>query len=75
MTPLYWSEKSRDDRFSYRELDTLFSECDVIVNALAVNEETKKLFTQELLSKMHPTSYFISIAHIDHSLFIRLAEE
>lgn len=71
----YWSKNSRDDRFHYRELGDLLRNSDVLVYALATNEETKNLLTDELIWDIRSHTLFLSIAHIDHAKFIKLVEE
>jgi phosphoglycerate dehydrogenase-like enzyme len=49
MNVQYWSKNSRDERFEYKELADLLKSSDVLVYALAINEETKNLLTDELI--------------------------
>jgi phosphoglycerate dehydrogenase-like enzyme len=70
----YWSENSRDERFSYRELENLLEDSDVIFHALARNEATERLITEELFSHLKSSVLFVTIAHIDHKMMIRLSE-
>ena len=76
MEVMYWSKNSKDDRFEYLELENLFSTCDVIFPSLADNDETKKLITNDLLSKMKSNAIFVSIAHklYDHAHLLDMAQ-
>ncbi len=74
MNTVYWSRSSRDERFEYLELSNLIEESDLLFLTFAQNDETNKLLTQELLQKLKKIALIISIAHIDHSPFIALAE-
>lgn len=70
----YWSKESRDTRFSYTSLESLLKDSDVVFYALAKNNETQDLLTDERIALLKVTSIVISIAHIDHVKFISLAE-
>ncbi len=75
METLYWSRSTRDERFAYLELEDLIRESDVIFYTLAKNDETLYILAPDLLANLKKTVLFISIAHIDHALFVSLAEE
>jgi D-3-phosphoglycerate dehydrogenase / 2-oxoglutarate reductase len=75
METLYWSRSTRDERFAYLELVDLIRESDVLFYTLAKNDETLHLLSPELLAYLKKTVLFVSIAHIDHALFVSLAEE
>ena len=50
-------------------LDEIFSECDVISNHLANNDQTRGIISRELLSNMKDDAYFINTgrgAQVDH---------
>ncbi len=70
----YWSENSRDERYNYSELVTLLGDSDIIIHALARNDATEKLITEELFSHLKPSVLFVTIAHINHEMMIRLSE-
>ncbi len=40
---VYWSRKTRDDRFQFLELESLIKQADVLIITLAKNSETKEL--------------------------------
>lgn len=63
MDVTYWSRKTRDDRFTYVELDKLFAESDVVFITLATSDETKSLITDDMLRSMKQSTIFVSIAH------------
>jgi phosphoglycerate dehydrogenase-like enzyme len=75
METLYWSRSTRDSRFAYLELVDLMRESDVLFYTLAKNDETLHILSPELLTYLKKTVLFVSIAHIDHALFVSLAEE
>lgn len=61
MKVVYWSNSSRDKRFNYVELDELFKTADLIMPALAVNNETKKLITNRRLDFMKEKALMVGI--------------
>ncbi len=75
MDTYYWSRSTRDSRFTYLELADLIRESDVLFYTLAKNDETLHILSPELLANLKKTALVVSIAHIDHALFVWLAEE
>jgi len=77
MKVMYWSRSSEDTRYESVELRHLISSADVIFPALADNDETKRIMTNELLAQMKPNALFVSIAHklYDHDFVLNLAEQ
>ncbi|MDB5260594.1 MAG: Lactate dehydrogenase-like protein dehydrogenase [Candidatus Nomurabacteria bacterium] len=73
----YWSQNSRDDRFVFLELGDLIKGCDVIFPALADNNSTKKILTNEFLSVMKTSAMFVSISHklYDHNFVLDRAKK
>lgn len=70
---IYWSRKSRNEKFKYTQLEELFSTSDYIFPTLLVNEETKKVITDDLISKMKNQASIINIAGeelINHKLLL-----
>lgn len=65
MDVIYWSRKSRNDKFEYKELSEIFKTADFIFPAFSVNEETKKIITDQLINLMKSTSSIISIIGTD----------
>lgn len=74
---VYWSKNSRNERLKFIDLDKLFSEADIIFPALAYNDDTSKLISDDLLTRMKPNAIFVSIVHkiYNHELVLKLAEE
>ena len=64
MKVIYYSKNSSDARFKKVELNQLFSDADLIIPALAVNTETKKLLTNELLDLIKPTTVLVGIGRV-----------
>ncbi len=71
----YWSRTARDERFQLVELSELFKNCDVIFPAMAANDESKHLITDELVRTMKSTAMMVSITHkiYNHDLVVELA--
>lgn len=65
MDVIYWSKKSRNDKFEYKELSEIFKTADFIFPAFSVNEETKKIITDQLINLMKSTSSIVSIIGTD----------
>lgn len=63
MNVTYWSKSSKDDAYTYVELEDLFKNSDIVFPTMALNEETKGLITNTLLDNMKPTAMFISVVH------------
>jgi phosphoglycerate dehydrogenase-like enzyme len=77
MEVLYWSKNTKDERFEYVELDELMKNSDVILPAVAQNEDTQSLITDEMLLSMKQDAIFVSIVHkiYNHDLLLKLVEE
>lgn len=56
----YWNRTKKDNNYKFIELDKLFKECDIIYICLAINKETKKIITNDLLDKMKKNCILIS---------------
>ena len=65
MNVSYWSRKSRDNRFQYEELKELFSTSDFIFPTFLINEETKKIISDDLINSMNNSASIISIVGTD----------
>lgn len=65
MDVIYWSRKSRSDKFEYKELSEIFKTADFIFPTFSVNEETKEIITDELIDSMKSTSSIVSIIGTD----------
>ncbi len=65
MNVIYWSRKSRNDKFEYKELSEIFETADFIFPTFSINEETKGIVTDELINSMKNTSSIVSIIGTD----------
>lgn len=65
---VYWSKNTRDKSFKYVELKELFKTADVVIPAMAVNEESKKVITNSLIDSMKNTALIVGINRVK-SLF------
>lgn len=63
MNIVYWSRSPKETDYQYKDLAELFKTADVLFPTMALNDETKKLITPELLTTMKPSAIFISIVH------------
>lgn len=63
MDVVYWSKSSKDNEYKPVELTELFETADVIFPTMAINEETKKVITPELLASMKSSALFVSVVH------------
>ena len=61
MNVSYWSRTKRNDKFQYEELNELFKTADFIFPTFSINEETKKLITDDLINSMKSQASIISI--------------
>lgn len=64
MEVIYWSRKSKDDRFKYVKLDELFKTADLVMPALVENDETKKIITNERLDLMKRNAILVGINRV-----------
>lgn len=64
MNVIYWSRRSRDERFQYVEIDELFKQADLVMPALVENKETKKIITHEKIDLMKPSSVLVGIERV-----------
>lgn len=61
MDVVYWSKRSEDERFMQRELQELFSESDLIIPAIVVNDETKQLISHALIDQIKTRAVLVGI--------------
>jgi D-3-phosphoglycerate dehydrogenase len=61
----YWSRHSRNSDFSYLELSEIFKQCDIIFITLDINNETKKLITDKMVTSMKTSASLISASGKD----------
>lgn len=59
----YWSRRSEDERFKKVALGELLRDSDVIVSAVAHNEETEELVSDDMVKAMKATALLIDITH------------
>jgi lactate dehydrogenase-like 2-hydroxyacid dehydrogenase len=59
----YWSRNPKQNDYQAVELKELFTHSDVIFPAMELNNETKKIITDNLLASMKNSAIFISIVH------------
>jgi len=60
MDVCYWNRKKKDNKFIYLDLKEIFKLSDVIFLCLSINDETKKIVTDELLNTFKKCAIFIS---------------
>lgn len=77
MKVVYWSRSGDDKDFTYVSLDELMSGSDVIFPALAKNDETLTLITDQLLKSMKPSAILVDIASglFNQELALKMIEE
>ena len=63
MNVVYWSRSPKNTKYQRVELKELFSTSDVIFPTIAINYETKKVVTTQLLKSMKPSAMLISVVH------------
>lgn len=65
MDVVYWSRKNRNDKFQFKELSEIFKTADFIFPTFSVNNETKKIITDQLINLMKSTASIINIIGMD----------
>lgn len=77
MAVQYWSKHSQDERFNKVALEELMHSSDVIVSAVAHNDDTEGLLGDDIVKSMKPTALFVDITHPIYSteLVLQLAAE
>jgi len=63
MTVQYWSKHSQDERFNKVALEELMHSSDVIVSAVAHNDDTEGLLGDGIVKSMKPTALLVDITH------------
>lgn len=76
MEVTYWSHTNRDARFAFAELSELFEQSDVVFPAMAKNDESVRVITDELLALLKKEAIFVSIAHniYNHALILDMVK-
>lgn len=77
MKVVYWSENSKDERFTFLPLADLMKKADFIFPALAQNKDTEKIITDDLLKSLKTTAIFVSIVHkiYNHDLLLQMVKD
>lgn len=72
----YYSKNSTNDKFKHVELAQLMQTSDVVLPAVAQNDETKGMITDKMLKSMKKSAIFVSIVHhvYNHDLLLELAK-
>lgn len=63
MDVVYWSRSPKESPHRRADLDDVLAEADVIFLALAHNDETAQLLTNDRLDLMKPDALFVNITH------------
>lgn len=63
MKVIFWSRSPKEALYSSVSLERLMAEADVIFPAMALNDETKSILTDDLVSSMKSSAIFVSIVH------------
>jgi len=63
MEVVYWSRTPKQNEYTFMELEQLMSECDVVIPAMALNDETKGILTDELIGTMKSSAIIVTIQH------------
>ena len=77
MNVKYWSKDTKNEAFEYCEIKELVQTSDVVFVALAQNDDTAKILTDDLLKSMKSDAIFVSIAHkiFNHDLIVKMVQE
>lgn len=62
MRVIYWSRHARDPRFTYRDLDALLAEADVVSLHLALSDDTRGLIDARRLALLRPSAMLVNTA-------------
>lgn len=65
MKVIYWSRKTRDKRFVYKDLNDLLKSSDFIFPTLARNKDTNKILNKKMLDLMKDGAYIVSVTGDD----------
>ncbi len=64
MNVLYWSRRSKDERFRYSAIPEIFRTADVLMPALVENDETRKIITKKLIDSLKPSAIIVGINRV-----------
>lgn len=76
MNVIYWNRSEKQNNYKKVDLETIFKEADFIFPALATNDETSKLITDDLINAMNGNA-FINVVNrelYNHDLLLNRAE-
>lgn len=73
----YWSKNTRNESFSFCEINELLKNSDVVFVTLAQNDDTAKILTDDLLQTMKKEAIFVSVASkvFNKELIIKMVQE
>lgn len=76
MDVVYWSKSEKSVSYERVDLKTLFETCDVIFPAMADNQDTHKVITDDLIESMKSSAMFVSVVHkyYNHSMILERVE-
>jgi phosphoglycerate dehydrogenase-like enzyme len=61
MKVIYWSPRTREEEFEYKDLNSLLKESDFIFNCVEIKGETRELLNKNNLSLLKSNAYFLSV--------------
>lgn len=72
----YWSRNPKQNNYKAMELAELMSECDVIFPTMELNDETRRLLSDELIGSLKPEAILISVVHelFNHELVLDMVK-
>lgn len=78
MNVKYWSKDTKNEAFKYSEIKELLQTSDVVFVALAQNDDTAKILTDDLLQSMKKDSIFVNILVkqriFNHDLIVKMVQ-
>lgn len=79
MNVIYWNRTEKYNEYTKVDIDTIFEKADFIIPTFSTNNETKKIVTDERISKMNGNALINVINNptelYNHNLLIKLAED
>jgi len=73
----YWNRNIKDCDYSYKDIQAIFKESDVILVALQTNEETKNIIKDDMLLSMKSNAILLSVAGgnlFNHNLVLKMVQ-
>lgn len=78
MNVIYWNRSEKQNNYKKVDLETIFREADFIFPALATNDETSKLITDDLINLMKGNAFINVVSNprelYNHDLLLNKAE-